>query len=498
MLDLKKFKIESIALIVLAIFFIASRIFILDSDIPSWDKTNYSPVDEFYYTTQAFEIVEGIHSPDGKLLTPQSSAYNILEQLATAGSLYLLGDNYYGLRIPSVIAGLIVLICLYQIVLKRFGVNYAITFSLLLILEQSFTLATKIAEPTIFRMAAASILLLFFTSHEFTNRNHIRAIGFATCFAWLFIYPTNAFLGLFGLIIVATSNPNNITKSITNYFIGFILCAIFYLLSYHFLGNTVSDLTATVSIFSGRVTPGVDTGFLKQTIIKLASITKANFFELHPSFLIAFTASSIFITALFLKRNKLLTRTDKIILIFTICFLLQCAFINDYPKRKLVFILPACIYLCMLAANLLLRKTPAELSAKLSITATIVSIVLLSIPTFNNIYKNPTYDYKNSMKKLSFLDNERIIGGWGYGFRLYNNYKPYLNKYAIIYTNPERYYHLLSEAGKLGNAKFTLEHDSDQIEKEMNNIGFYKDKLAFKSNDATYPDMYIYKYSEKK
>lgn len=159
-LKLKELNNESIALGILVVFFLASRILFLDSEIPSWKQTNYSPIDEFYYTTQAFDIVEAVHSPDGKLLSSQYSAYNIIEQLTTAGTLYLLGDNYYGPRMPSVIAGLIVLICFYFIVLKRFGLTSAIIFSPLLTLEQSFTLATRIAEPTIFRMAAAATILL--------------------------------------------------------------------------------------------------------------------------------------------------------------------------------------------------------------------------------------------------------------------------------------------------------------------------------------------------
>ena len=501
MLKIKELKNESIILGILVVIFLASRILFLDSDIPSWKQTNYSPIDEFYYTAQAFDIVEGIHSPDGKLLSSQYSAYNIIEQLTTAGTLHLLGDNYYGLRIPSVIAGLIVLVCFYLMVLERFGLTYAVVFSLFIAAEQSFTLATRIAEPTIFRMAAAAILLLILTKQDCTQKNHIRAIGFATCFAWLFIYPTNAFLGLFGLAVIAYCNPKKILTSASHYITGFIFCAIIYLISYYSLGNTLSDLTTTKTIFSERVISEESNSlisFIFQAYTKLKDIRQANFFRQHPIFLIATALSLAFVTHLLIKQSKLLTRSDKIIFIFSICFLLQCAFINDYPRRKLIFILPICAYLVMLAVNILLKKAPEKRSKFLSIAIVTISTPFLLVPTYNNIYKDPQYSYKNSMKELSSLNNERVIGGWGYGFRLYNDYKPYLNQYTIIYTNPEGYYQMLNEAGKQGNAKFTLEYGDDKTESILKSIGFHKERLAYKSNDKSYPDVYIYKYSNEK
>lgn len=290
MLKIKELKNESIMLGILVVIFLASRILFLDSDIPSWKQTSYSPIDEFYYTAQAFDIVEGIHSPDGKLLSSQYSAYNIIEQLTTAGTLYLLGDNYYGLRMPSVIAGLIVLICFYLIVLERFGLTYAVVFSLFIAAEQGFTLATRIAEPTIFRMAAAAVLLLILTKQDCTQKNHIRIIGFATCFAWLFIYPTNAFLGLFGLAVIVYCNPKRILVGVSHYIAGFIFCAIIYLVSYYSLGNTLSDLITTKAIFAERVASEENNSlvsFIFQAYAKLKDIRQANFFRQHPIFLIA-------------------------------------------------------------------------------------------------------------------------------------------------------------------------------------------------------------------
>lgn len=465
--------------------------------MPSWVSSTYSPIDEFYYTTQAFDIVEGIHEPSGKLLSSQYSAYNMTQQMATAASLYFFGDNYFGLRIPSVLAGLIVLVLFYLLVLNRFGLAYAMSFSLILMSEKSFVLATRIAEPTIFRMAAAAAILFILAKQDYTEKNQLRAIGFVTCFAWLFIYPTNAFLGLFVLITLATYNSKNLLPSIGHYLTGCLLCGVVYLITYYSLGNTFSDVLTTKSIFSARVLSETEPSLLAQINSKLMGLTLASYFVSYPYVMLMSALSLLVMAVLVLTKNKLITRTDKVIFIFCACFLLQCAFINDYPERKLVFFLPICLYMGLFTLYIALRILPEKISLILGATA-VAAILAITIPlTFNTIYKNPQFSYKNAMKELNYLDNERVIGGWSYGFRLYNDYKPYLNRYTIIYSEPERYYQMLNEAGKQGNALFTIEYGNDKTEQKMNSIDFHKDKLAFKSNDPSYPDVYVYKFIEK-
>lgn len=493
---LKDLKIESIVLFLLIALYSISRITFIDSDIPTWEKSHYSPIDELYYTSQAFDIIEGVHSPHGKPLTPQFSAINIIQQLTTAGALFLFGDNYYGLRAPSVFAGLAVLLFFYLIILKRFGLAYAASFSVLLASEQSFMLATRIAEPTIFRMAASAALIFFFIKQDHTKRSHLLALGAATCFAWLFIYPTNIFLGLFGLIMTLLSNPKKTMTSASYYLAGFFLCGLFYIFIYYSLGNTAGDILTTKNTFSERVSSGSNIELIKQAILKLITIRQASFFSSNPVFLIATLLSTALMSVLFITRSKLLTKADRTLFVFCACFLLQCAFVNDYPERKLVFILPIFIYFCMFSTNIILSKAPVKISFLIGATTVITSTVLLSTATFNSIYRDPQYSYKNAMEELRSLNNERVIGGWGFGFRLYNNYKPYLNQYVLIYSNPKHYYKLLNEAGKNGDAKYTIEYGDDSTEEKMKLIDFRKEKLAFKSNDPIYPDLYIYKFSE--
>ncbi|WP_454863704.1 hypothetical protein [Pseudomonas hormoni] len=407
----KTTKNETIVLGLLILIFLVSRTLSLDSDIRTWEKSHYSPIDEFYYTTQTLDIVEGIHAPDGKLLSAQYSAYNIVEQLVTVGTLSVFGDNHFGLTAPSVIAGMIVLILFYLLVLNRFGVAYAASFSLLLISEQSFTLAFRIAEPTIFRMAAAAAILLMLAKQDHTQKNQLRAIGFATCFAWLFIYPTNAFLGLFTLITIATYNQKYILAT-SHYLTGCVLCVLAYLTNYYLLGYPFSDALTTKSIFSSRAIYETEPSLIKQTHSKLSGINQASIFASYPYFMTISVLSPTLMTLLILTKDKLIARTDKVVFIYCICFLLHCAFINDYPERKLVFLLPIFLYLCLFTANIILGKASAKTSMILGTIAVTASVILLATPTSNNLYKNPQYTYKNPMKELSALDDERVIAGW--------------------------------------------------------------------------------------
>ncbi|MGE7993057.1 glycosyltransferase family 39 protein [Pseudomonas sp. NPDC089554] len=480
--------------ILLMLAFSVSRLYALSADIPIWSISHYSPIDEFYYTPAAFDVVEGIHSPSGTLLSPPYSAYNMVEQFITAGSLLLFGDNYFGLRLPSVLAGMIVLACFYTLILKRFGLLSAVLFCTVLISELSFTLATRIAEPTIFRMAAAAVILLVFAHKNYTARSHIFMLGIAISIAWLFIYPTNAFLGLFALIVLLAGNLDKPISSTATYAIGALVGACIYLLCFYALGHSISDFLTTKSILSGRIADERSNVFV-QMVLKILAIRNASFFSSHVYFLIASIISLAVLTLLAFFNNRRVTHIDKVVLVFVLCFLLQCAFINDYPERKLVFILPVCLYLCLFLAHLLLDRLPRIYSTPLLVGTALTTATLFAIPTFKNVYAAPQYSYQNAMKDLTFLNGQRVIGGWSYGFRLYNDYKPYLNQYALVYTQSEYYYRQLTDAGRRNEALYTFEYGDEKAEHAMNAAGFYKERVIFRTNDPVYPDMYLYKFN---
>lgn len=486
-----------ISLFFLLALYLLTRILYLDSDIPFWSISHYSPIDEFYYTATSFDIVEGIHSPNGLLLSPQGSAYNLFQQTITAFSLFIIGDNYYGLRLPAVLAGMIVIISFFWIVLQRLGLLSAVAFSVLLISEFSFSLATRISEPTIFRMAAAALLLTHFISNPEIKIAHKYFItGFLTGLSCYFVYPTNAFLLLLGLVYISISCKTKITKSISYYILGLISCLALYIIVIHYsLEYNFQDLINTKSIFSSRVSDGSDIRTLiEQATTKLLDLQVAKFFLIYPYSITIFTASLLIIVISFFFSPNGKKNIDYLIIGFLLCFIIQTAFINDYPQRKLVAALPALLYVCVLAAHLITNFFHIKIQKPAKAIIFLLYLYALATPTFNYIYSTPTYYYKEAMKRLTTLEDERIIGEWAFGFRLYNNYRPYLNKYTIFYNDKERYYRLLNEAGKNGDSRLTISYGNDETVKLLNSAGFKQEKIVLESRDPKYPDVYIYKY----
>lgn len=486
-------KIEIFALFVLLVAYFFSRIYALDSDIPLWSKSHYSPVDEFYYTTLGFDIVEGINSPSGKDVGSGLSTYNLVQQLSTAGSLFLFGDNYYGLRMPSVFAGLVVLLFFFLILLKRFGFLWAVILSALLVANFGFILATRIAEPTVFRMAAAAVFIVFCSATDRFGAKRAFMLGCIAGVFWLFVYPTNAFLPLTGLVIVAISYEKRSAANLLSCVAGLAFSGVFYLSCFVILGNDVSSLLAVRDTFSDRVS-GTEGGLLKGMLIKLLSVRQAGFFSAHLYFFYATLASlAVMIWCALFDRKRLLW-IDRVLFVFIFCFLLQTAFVNDYPERKLIFILPASLYVCGFCVRLLLDRVDRVSLRGACIFSVIAVLFAFSMYSFKNIYENPSHRYKIAMQNLKFLGNDRVIGGWGYGFRLYNSYRPYLNIYGMIYTHPDKYFSMLLEAGLRGDARYTIEYGDQKTVCKLERVGFQKERLILKTHDPIYPDMFLYKF----
>ena len=92
--------------IVLCILFLLSRIIFLDSDSPKWDISNYQPIDELYYSTTAFNLYH-YHDWQHQVLSyvpSDSSSENLLGNILCFSTLSVFGNNYFGLRMASVLA----------------------------------------------------------------------------------------------------------------------------------------------------------------------------------------------------------------------------------------------------------------------------------------------------------------------------------------------------------------------------------------------------------
>jgi hypothetical protein len=135
--------------------------------------TQIQPIDEFFNTTPAFNLYHhgSLAYQVVSFIPPDGSPVNLLQNAMTFATLLVLGNNYYGLRMASVLAGLGVFVLLYLLVrresnpsaseasaLNREGVPLlALAY---LVSDFSFNVASRADEPTIFRMLAMTVVLV--------------------------------------------------------------------------------------------------------------------------------------------------------------------------------------------------------------------------------------------------------------------------------------------------------------------------------------------------
>jgi 4-amino-4-deoxy-L-arabinose transferase-like glycosyltransferase len=493
--DLHSFRLQWILLTVLGTFYFFSRLIYLDADLPPWEIANYDSIDEFYYTASAFEMVEGLGTHNRLLTSSLGWAFNSVQQLLTATTLAVFGDNYYGLRLPSVVAGFIVLASFFIICFDRFGPAPAFAFAALLLSEFSFTLASRTVEPTIFRMAGAALVLLHFCklSVQESARQHVQT-GLLVGAAWFLLYPTNAFLGLFGALSVLFLSETRRLAGLAYYLLGIAISFVVYAACCIYLPDqNLSTFIHQFQPLQPRLAGTGASSLWLDVYEKLRETRSANFLQMYQEmeYILVASVTVIFLSLVVGWRPR---RADILLFLFLICFLLQTCFVNDYPKRKLVFLYPVALYAIVLAAALLFRAVPRRARSIAGMTLVLTSVSALATPTIWHIYANPQFEQKMAMQSLKDIGNARLIGGWSFAFRLYNTYHPFLNKYAWIYRDAGQYYAWLHEAGERKEAEYTIEYGTMDIEAKLNEIGFFRKELILPSNDATRPNVYLYSF----
>ena len=210
---IKPFTISRKLIILFGVIFIVSRILFLDRDVPPWDVSFYSAFDEFYYTIAGFNMYR-FGDPNFDLTcylqTENLYGHNLIQNLFTWISYEIFGNNYYGLRMASVLASLLSLIFFIIILKQIFHLNgnrnssYKLMYWFVLfyfLIDYNFTIAGRIAEPTIFRIASVLFLMWVFLKTKKHNLFNILTLGFISGCMVLMIYLNNFFVILFVLFL---------------------------------------------------------------------------------------------------------------------------------------------------------------------------------------------------------------------------------------------------------------------------------------------------------
>lgn len=503
-------------LLLLIPVFLASRLVFLESDIPEWEVTLYSPIDELYYTQVAFEMVHPTKTLAGFDIHDDLLAINLAETYVTALSLKLVGDTYYGVRLPSVVAGAIAFFLFTWFFLGRFGAAAGGLGGLFLLADPGFILSNRVAEPTIFRLAAATVVIAYVIRVVRGGRAlDPIAMGFISTAGWLFVYPTNAFLMLAGLLVcVAFPTTDRWPKLLLKFvFGGAAAAAVWALLLIALLPvpSLLEGFKYTFGNSSHRVAPssaihGVHLPFF---VYNLVTIGAANFFRLNKYFLLLSFAAFLVLAASLVKAGRRrdaggikalwgrAATIDKVMLIYGGSFLAQTLFVNDFPYRKLVFGLPFLVYFILLACESAVLIFARVKRARLIVLATVVPAVLLAAAvSYRLIYKNPQYFYVSAMRRLQALDGEYVVGGGSLAFRLYNNYQTYLNGYQYL-REPNRkaiYEAHLAAIAKLPRDVYVIDYEMPGKKEFYGKLGYVKVAKVMEINDPSNVDAPVVLY----
>lgn len=405
--------------LVLFIVFVALRMIFLDRDLPPFDIFNYQPIDEFWYNNTAFNLY---HYTDAKhrivpYVESDSITPNLFGNLVSWFTLLLFGNNYYGLRSAPVLMSICFFI-LFFFTLRRYcfsqepvsekkdsrSVNLWILAVLAyLVVDFSFVLASRVSEPTIFRIFSFAVVMFFFTG-RFAERNLAKKwfcvlagiIAFATVF---YVYPNNLFLvPATWAFCVFAQKPSNIPSFISRsllFLVGGLLCFVSYEIILRLVfGKSYIDQLVAYSVFAGRVNlPGAETAggglaVIKKFLYNIFGYFSTNIFRLNPLLLLLFlTSLPIFTFRLIQKKYK----KDILLAVVVLFFFLQTIFINDYFYRKLIFLLPMVMLVITVAiknAILFLDWIKAERTHKIAMVIYCVFALFFTVLIFLvNCYK---------------------------------------------------------------------------------------------------------------
>lgn len=346
-------KLIIISIFVICIYLI--RIVNLDSDVPVYNLSNYMQLDENYYVYDGVllarpELANALGELDksGIKSWPTSDCWtaNVLAIL----TFKVFGNNYYGLRMPSVIAGLITLLLVLHIILRDRRKKAGLTIFIPLVfyvLSFGFLLSTRIMEPSVFRAMWTVIFFWISGRVDLIKNRYLKAIiyGIAGGFCIALSYPSNVFIlaaiGLkyfIGWLCEKETKVSTCFKETFAVLIGLassilMVEPIYYLVhKRHYVSNFFLDVT-----YQSDALINFSISALKDNVCEYI---KANTTIYYPAVFVIFTISTVWCLYKGIKdkdQSRLLTAL-LVSTHFTYCFL-----VADFTTRKAAVIFPMLI-----------------------------------------------------------------------------------------------------------------------------------------------------------
>lgn len=357
------------------------RIIYIDADVPAWGVSTYMPIDEGIYAELALNLLTfGSIDPNQyfqgqyEFLVSAQATINVFGNLVTYATLLLFGDNYFGLRMGTVIIGLILIWLVYgtvanvlkKIVADSPGVAYLIALCCAAILLISFPYfnASRIVDPCLSRMFFVALVLFVLSSERMKLSLKAFLIGFLTIASIFLVYVTNVFLGIpvLGLFVylIATKKAKEAWCYLRWGIFG-ALCAYALSCVYYYCCWEISPLTNLLAVF-GAFSSVDSAGYASsyQAAAGIGYLKNIRDFFVTNIVLYSFPLVAISVILLpLLFKKELLRRIGDIELfaVLTILgFLLQTVFFSDFVVKKQIVVLPAFLLLLAIEIERLLAK----------------------------------------------------------------------------------------------------------------------------------------------
>ena len=373
--------VQKIIYVLLFLLFFV-RIINIEADIPQTYLVDYSSTDEGIYANLALNLqnwgtlmhplkVSGItlkHNPQIIL--------DIIGNLVTYVFMYIFGDNYYGFRLGVVfIAFLTVVFIIISIrnLKKNYGIkNYYFEIFTLIFLDTSFIFysASRVVEPTIFRLFFSAIILWTFVS---VRKNSLKSflIGFFTTISIFLVYVNNTFLILGILIYILIlffmkqkkEAIQNIIYGSIGAVSGILLSEVYYLAIWG--TEAFKNLFEIIKLFNSNAnyTIVAENTKVSYSFYLFIYIKRVIRFISSNLFFYSLTIFSLAMASLYNVKNffKSKKKAYFFCLSMIVALFIQTLVSEDFINRKSIVLLPFIIFICI-EYLILYQKKEASIS----------------------------------------------------------------------------------------------------------------------------------------
>lgn len=365
------FKLRKSSLIpwLVIVLIYCTRIAGLDADGAPWGVASYQPIDEGTYGNLALNFINfGSINPNDfykghyEFLMQPHVISGLLQNLVILPCMMLLGDNYYGLRMGCVAVGLVTVVLAYKstkmIVESAGGSEVAgntcgYISACALLFSFPFCAATRVVEPSLFRMLFVLIVTTVLISRAIPIEVKAAASGFLTVISVFLVYVTNVFLGLvlaaYCVYVMLADGPKIAFRYMLFCFLG-ALAAYGLSFAYYTYWDTtpLKNLFDTISAFANDPTESHSSNY----VIGLNGV-KENIKAFAIANIELYSIPGLMVFALAIPGFRSLwnsnARASIVVLGATVAgFFLQTVFVQDYVVRKEIVVFPSFIMLATL------------------------------------------------------------------------------------------------------------------------------------------------------